>query len=80
MMRWVKRSLGVAALAFVVLVIVLVVRTARLTSEQVAGPGPAASLAVDEPAAAGRLAGAVRIETVTHAGAGAARRPGSSPG
>jgi carboxypeptidase PM20D1 len=68
-MRWVKRSLGVALLASVVLATVLVIRTARLTSGQIHVP-PGRALAVDEPAAAGRLAGAVRIETVTHAGAG----------
>ena len=68
-LRWSKRLLGSAALAFVGLAVVLVVRTARLTSEQIAAPavqGPD----VDEHAAAERLAGAIRFETVSHADAG----------
>lgn len=68
--RWVKRALAVAALAALALGVVLVVRTARLATGRVAVPA-ARGLAVDDPAAAARLAGAVRIETVTHAHAGA---------
>ena len=60
-----SRRIGVVALAAVALFVgVLVVRAARLTSRQVkVPPGPAMSFDVD--GAVGRLAGALRIRTVS---------------
>jgi len=78
-LRWATRSMTVAALGLMALGVVLVVRTAGLTAVRVAVPA-ARGLALDEPAAAGRLAGAVRIETVSHAGAAGADEVGKFTG
>ncbi len=69
--KWVVWVTGFGLLGFVVLAIVLVVRTATLTSSQLKAPKPL-TLNFDVTAAAERLAGAVQVETVSHAGAGQA--------
>lgn len=67
-----KRILLVLALAVAVLASVLVVNTLRFTSRQIAVE-PVQPLGVDEGAAAGRLAGALRFQTVSSEEAGRVR-------
>jgi carboxypeptidase PM20D1 len=60
-----KKAFAVLGLALLVLLAVLLVRTITLDSRQIQAE-PVKDLAVDAPAAAERLAGAVRFATVSH--------------
>src|SRR5262249_27546104 len=64
-----KKLLKLAALALVVLAAALVLRTLLVRSRQITAP-PAAKIKVDATAAATRLAGALRFETISREGTG----------
>src|SRR5262245_49205485 len=60
-----KRAFAILGLVLVILVVVLVLRTATVKSRQIQAE-PVNDLAVDSRAAAERLAGAIRFPTVSH--------------
>jgi len=60
-----KRILGIVGVVLLGLIAVLVVRTLRFTSKQIA-ISPIAAIAIDESAVATRLSQAVRFQTVSH--------------
>jgi carboxypeptidase PM20D1 len=64
-----KRLLKLAALALLILLAVLVFRALLVRSRQVTAP-PVAKMTLDETAAAARLAGALRFETISREGTG----------
>src|SRR4051794_27998506 len=66
-----KKILKLLAVALVVLLAVLTARALLLPSRQIrAGTAPASDISVDANAAAGRLAGALRFQTVSIEGRG----------
>src|SRR6185436_1701264 len=67
-----KKALAIAGLVLLVLVAVLLVRTALARSYQITAP-PVTDISIDARAAAERLAGALRFPTISHEEGGVER-------